>query len=78
MTEDARFTVHIRSWSLLGFHYRRIQSVSVGYKLDYDMHSLDNSTSFSLTICNPRILILQPNAKANVVRVELAVSSLIR
>lgn len=27
--------------SLLGIHYKRIQSVSVGYKMDYEMKSLD-------------------------------------
>ena len=31
----------ICSGSLLGIHYRRIQSISVGYKSDYDMYSLD-------------------------------------
>lgn len=31
----------ICSGSLLGVHYHRIQSISVGYKLDYDMYSLD-------------------------------------
>ena len=38
--QDRRFDV-ICSGSLLGVHYHRIQSISVGYKLDYDMYSLD-------------------------------------
>lgn len=37
---DGRFDV-ICSGSLLGIHYRRIESNSVGYKTDYDMYSLD-------------------------------------
>lgn len=37
---DGRFDV-ICSGSLLGIHYRRIESNSVGYKIDYDMRSLD-------------------------------------
>ena len=37
---DGRFDV-ICSGSLLGISYRRIESVSVGYKLDYEMHGLD-------------------------------------
>ena len=38
--QDRRYDV-ICSGSLLGIHYRRIQSVSVGYKTDYDMYSFD-------------------------------------
>lgn len=37
---DGRFDV-ICSGSLLGIHYRRIESNSVGYKIDYDMYSMD-------------------------------------
>lgn len=37
---DGRFDV-ICSGSLLGIHYRRIESNSVGYKTDYDMFSMD-------------------------------------
>lgn len=37
---DGRFDV-ICSGSLLGIHYRRIESNSVGYKTDYEMYSLD-------------------------------------
>ena len=37
---DGRFDV-ICSGSMLGIHYRRIESNSVGYKTDYDMRSLD-------------------------------------
>ena len=37
---DGRFDV-ICSGSLLGIHYQRIQSISVGYKVDYQMYSLD-------------------------------------
>lgn len=37
---DGRFDV-ILSGSLLGISYKRIESVSVGYKTDYIMHSLD-------------------------------------
>ena len=37
---DGRFDV-ICSGSLLGISYRRIESNSVGYKTDYNMHSLD-------------------------------------
>ncbi len=37
---DGRFDV-ICSGSLLGIHYRRIESNSVGYKSDYDMFSMD-------------------------------------
>lgn len=37
---DGRFDV-ICSGSMLGIHYRRIESNSVGYKTDYTMHSLD-------------------------------------
>ena len=37
---DGRFDV-ICTGSLLGVHYRRIHSVSVGYKTDFEMHSLD-------------------------------------
>lgn len=37
---DGRFDV-ICSGSLLGIHYKRIESNSVGYKADYNMHSLD-------------------------------------
>ena len=37
---DGRFDV-ICSGSLLGVNYRRIESNSVGYKTDYEMHSLD-------------------------------------
>ncbi len=38
--QDGRFDV-ICSGSLLGIHYGRIESNSVGYKADYEMHSLD-------------------------------------
>ena len=38
--QDGRFDV-ICSGSLLGIHYSRIESNSVGYKTDYDMFSLD-------------------------------------
>ena len=37
---DGRFDV-ICSGSLLGINYKRIESNSVGYKTDYNMHSLD-------------------------------------
>ena len=37
---DGRFDI-ICSGSLLGVHYRRIESNSVGYKVDYDMFSMD-------------------------------------
>ena len=37
---DCRFDV-ICSGSLLGINYKRIESNSVGYKTDYDMHSMD-------------------------------------
>ena len=37
---DRRFDV-ICSGSLLGIHYKRIESNSVGYKTDYDMFSMD-------------------------------------
>lgn len=37
---DGRFDV-ICSGSLLGISYRRIESNSVGYKVDYNMHSMD-------------------------------------
>lgn len=37
---DGRFDV-ICSGSLLGIHYKKIESNSVGYKTDYDMYSLD-------------------------------------
>lgn len=37
---DGRFDV-ICSGSLLGIHYRRIESNSVGYKMDYEMYSMD-------------------------------------
>lgn len=37
---DGRFDV-ICSGSLLGINYKRIESNSVGYKIDYDMYSLD-------------------------------------
>ena len=37
---DGRFDV-ICSGSLLGINYNRIESNSVGYKIDYDMYSLD-------------------------------------
>ena len=37
---DGRFDI-ICSGSLLGINYNRIESNSVGYKTDYDMHSLD-------------------------------------
>lgn len=37
---DDRFDV-ICSGSLLGINYNRIDSISVGYKLDYEMYSLD-------------------------------------
>ena len=38
--QDGRFDV-ICSGSLLGIHYKRIESNSVGYKTNYDMNSLD-------------------------------------
>lgn len=38
--QDGRFDV-ICSGSMLGIHYSRIESNSVGYKEDYEMHSLD-------------------------------------
>ena len=38
--QDGRFDV-ICSGSLLGTHYQKIQSISVGYKTDYEMFSLD-------------------------------------
>ncbi len=38
--EDKRFDV-ICSGSLLGIHYKKIESVSVGYKQNYEMHSMD-------------------------------------
>lgn len=38
--EDGRFDV-ICSGSLLGIHYREIESNSVGYKVDVDMYSMD-------------------------------------
>lgn len=38
--QDGRFDV-ICSGSLLGIHYGRIESNSVGYKTDYEMYSLD-------------------------------------
>lgn len=38
--EDGRFDV-ICSGSLLGIQYNHIASISVGYKLDYPMHSMD-------------------------------------
>jgi len=37
---DGRFDV-ICSGSLLGINYKKIESNSVGYKIDYDLHSLD-------------------------------------
>lgn len=37
---DGRFDV-VCSGSLLGINYNRIESVSTGYKTDYEMHSLD-------------------------------------
>ncbi len=37
---DGRFDV-ICSGSLLDIGYRRIESVSIGYKLDYEMHGMD-------------------------------------
>ena len=37
---DGRFDV-ICSGSLLGIHYKRIESISVGYKEDYNMYSMD-------------------------------------
>ena len=40
LEQDGRFDV-ICSGSLLGIHYGRIESNSVGYKTDYEMHSLD-------------------------------------
>lgn len=39
-SQDGRFDV-ICSGSLLGISYRRIESNSVGYKLDYQMYSMD-------------------------------------
>lgn len=38
--EDGRFDV-ICSGSLMGINYKEIESVSVGYKEDYNMHSMD-------------------------------------
>lgn len=38
--QDGRFDV-ICSGSMLGIHYNRIESNSVGYKVDYEMYSLD-------------------------------------
>lgn len=38
--QDGRFDV-ICSGSMLGIHYNRIESNSVGYKIDYEMHSMD-------------------------------------
>lgn len=38
--EDGRFDV-ICSGSLLGIQYKHIASISVGYKMDYPMHSMD-------------------------------------
>lgn len=38
--QDGRFDV-ICSGSMLGIHYNRIESNSVGYKTDYEMYSLD-------------------------------------
>ncbi len=38
--QDGRYDV-ICSGSMLGIHYGRIESNSVGYKVDYEMHSLD-------------------------------------
>lgn len=38
--QDGRYDV-VCSGSMLGVNYRRIESVSVGYKTDYDMRSLD-------------------------------------
>lgn len=38
--EDGQFDV-ICSGSLLGIQYKHIASISVGYKMDYQMHSLD-------------------------------------
>lgn len=37
---DGRFDI-ICSGSLLGIHYKRIESISVGYKEDYNMYSMD-------------------------------------
>ncbi len=37
---DGRFDV-ICSGSMLGINYKKIESNSVGYKIDYDMHSMD-------------------------------------
>jgi predicted AAA+ superfamily ATPase len=37
---DGRFDI-ICSGSLLGTHYKKIHSISVGYKTDYEMYSLD-------------------------------------
>ncbi len=39
-SEDGRYDV-ICSGSLLGINYKQIESISVGYKTDYDMYSLD-------------------------------------
>lgn len=38
--EDGRFDV-ICSGSMMGLNYKKISSNSVGYKIDYEMHSLD-------------------------------------
>ncbi len=38
--QDGRFDV-ICSGSLLGIHYKKVESHSVGYKMDYDMRSFD-------------------------------------
>ncbi|MBQ8521927.1 MAG: AAA family ATPase, partial [Bacteroides sp.] len=37
---DGRYDV-ICSGSLMGIHYKEIESNSVGYKMDYEMHSMD-------------------------------------
>lgn len=39
-SEDGRYDV-ICSGSLLGINYKQIESISVGYKTDYDMYSMD-------------------------------------
>ncbi len=39
-SEDGRFDI-ICSGSLLGINYKQIESISVGYKTDYEMYSLD-------------------------------------
>ena len=39
-SEDGRYDI-ICSGSLLGINYKQIESISVGYKTDYEMYSMD-------------------------------------